>query len=85
MVEIDEKYEALFLGAEKLWPQIWKWTQREANRETPFEDVLYAVELFVKRGGHENPWAYFERVIKARKNKKEIVEREEEWNRKKIK
>ena len=82
---ITEKNKTLILKAEKIFPAVWKWMQREANRETPMDIVLFALEQMVKQnGGVANPWGFLEVVVKTKQNREEIVEREEAWNKKKI-
>ena len=84
--KIIEENKALILKAEEIFPEVWKWMQREANRETPMDIVLFALEQMVKQnGGVANPWGFLEVVVKTKQNREEIVEREEAWNRRKIK
>jgi len=83
--KIIEENKALILKAEKIFPEVWKWMQREANRETPIEDVLYGLKRLIKQETKVmNPWAFLETVIKGAQRAQQIIEREEAWNRRKI-
>lgn len=84
-MKIPEKNKTLLLRARKVFPEVYTWMQQQANRETPFEDVVYALEQLIKQDGVMNPWGFLKTVIKTKQNKEEIVEREETWKRKQIK
>ncbi|MFB0506451.1 MAG: replication protein, partial [Thermodesulfobacteriota bacterium] len=85
--ELTDEQKQFFLMVEKTFPEVWKFTQREANNGTPLEDVVYALKEFLKCGEVENHWAYLTEILKKRKRDREqerIRQREQEWETRKI-
>ena len=87
-MKISEEDKKLVLEVQKRFPEVWKFIQREANRGTPFEDVMWSLKgINIWWGDISNPWAYLEIILrkcKQRREHGEIDERAENWERTKI-
>ncbi len=82
--ELTDDERQLFLAVERTFPEVWKFTQREANNGTPLEDVVYALKELLKCAEVENHWAYLTEILKKRNRDRGIKQREQEWEAVKI-
>jgi len=86
-MKISTKDKLLVLDAQKVFPEVWVFLQREANRRTHWSDVIYSLEQLLKVGDEITlAWAFLEWVLKERqrvRDQRRIDKNAEDWEKKK--
>jgi hypothetical protein len=88
-MKVSEEDKKTVLQAQKIFPEVWVFLQREANRNTSWPDVLLSLKELLKCGSELRvPWGFLDYTLKEIKRKREqkgIDEKVEKWQSIKIK
>lgn len=87
-MKISEEDKKFVLKVEKIFPEVWVYLQREANRGTRWADLILCLQELQKVGNEITvPWGFLEwklREIERKREQKRVDERTEEWEQTKI-
>ena len=83
-MDIAKEKLVLLYKIQKSWPEMWKWIQLQANKESSLEDVVYVLENYWAQKSHViTPWAYCTIALQQRVRRNEDRKREIQWDEKK--
>lgn len=87
-MKISEEDKTLVLKVQKVFPEVWMYLQRQANRNTPWPDVIHCLKELLKVGDEIRvPWAFLSwklKELERQREQKGIDKRVEEHKRRKI-